>query len=404
VLRHRETAPADCFAHPTERWLRQVGRAGFGPNVQPVAATGAGAIGTAARTDPDPHASARRKRPVRRAVPPQGAAAGRPPRNTGFGTWEGEASWRARWRGPAVGGPRGSATGGQAGPGSRPRFGEAGGWARQVRRPGEPLSGTTRRAGFGPSGGWGAAEGIARLAGEPDPSVRTRFGANEHQGEARGSLEGAPATTGSTDVLRHGRRDWRGSAGSRDRRANRTRQSGRTSVRPGTGDGVFVAGWSGRGQTSPENGLRPGGRRGEPTVEVAGPAGRHERARDSVLRYAGAARERWQVAWQVGSDAHHGTRASARGPARRGAADVARPAGRQTPRRGPASAGQRPREKPERRWQERPRADLPGTRASARGKEWRAYGRGSGTGASARACRKAALRRGGATREGRRVA
>jgi hypothetical protein len=185
MLRHRETAEAGCFAHPTERWLRQVGRAGFGPSVQPGAATGVGAIGTEARTDPRSRAPARVRRTVRRAVPPQGAVAGGPPRNAGFGRREGEASRRTRWRGRAVGGPRGRATGGQVGPGSRPRFGEAGGRARQVRRPGEPLPGTTRRAGFGPSGGWEAAEGIARLAGEPDPGARTRFGA--HGASGRGA-------------------------------------------------------------------------------------------------------------------------------------------------------------------------------------------------------------------------
>jgi hypothetical protein len=330
---------------------------------------------------------------------------GGPHRNAGFGRREGEASRRTRWRDHAVGGPRGRVTGGQVEPGNRPRFGEAGGRARQVRRPGEPLPGTTRRAGFGPSGGWGAAEGIARLADEPDPGARDAL---RHVQSTRARRAGRwkerlpPSVT--VLVLRHGRRGPRrqrgvaGPASGPDPEVgshlgaarHRRRAARRRMERP-------RADLTGRWASAHRKERRAGGRGG-----WTGLFGTNVQRRCASARWSGTGGLAGRLAGRRQLD----SRDTGFGPGARGTrGSRCRETGGQVKPEARSCFGRAAQTgQPGRRWQERSQADLPGTQASAGGKERRAGGRGGSTGGPARACRKAAFRRGGATREGRRVA
>jgi hypothetical protein len=157
---------------------------------------------------------------------------------------------RGRWTGEAGTSPRGAAARNHPSGGLRPerRMGSGRGDREAGRRAGPGCADALRR---GRVPGRGAQ--VAGRSACPRAFRRTCFGTGG----------GAPG----------------GSAGSRDRRAGRTRRSGRTSVRPGTGDGQLVTGWSGRKRTSPERRLRPAGRRGEQAnlPGMSASAGRKER-------------------------------------------------------------------------------------------------------------------------------
>ena len=196
---------------PTERWLHQVGRVSFGSRVLSGSGRRGWRDGTSSPDRPRHCASAqqsgRSEELDRSRERPQADL---------LGQWA-SAHGKERRAANEVARPRGRRTAGERDrrtdrtPQSRSRFGEAGGGARWVRHPGEHPSGTSRRAGFGPSDGWGMADEIAGLASESDPGARARFGAVEHQGETRASLKGATVTARPAGVLRHTRRTGRGS-------------------------------------------------------------------------------------------------------------------------------------------------------------------------------------------------
>lgn len=405
MLRHREAAETERFAHPTERWLRQVGRAGFGPSVQPGAATGDGAIGTEARTGSDPVLwHGRAASPKSRTAPGSGRRWTSPDSRLRPAERRGEpADEVTRLRGRRTAGQRDRRAGRTRKSTSLRRgrwTGEAGPSPRGAAARNHPSGGLRPERRMGSGRGDRAAGRRARPGCPGRASARS-----EHQGEASRSLEGTSAPRKvSTNVLRHGRRGSRrqrgvagpasgpdpevgshlGAAGHR-RRVARRRMEWPQADLPGAWASVHGkerrvcgrGGWTGLlGTNVPRR--RASARRSG----AGGPAGRLAGRRRLEPRHTG-----------FGPGARE-----ARSSRCRETGGTVQPEARSCFGRA-ASTGQ-----PGRRWQERPQADLPGTWVSAHGKERRAYGRGGSTGASARACREAALRCGGATRAGRRVA